>query len=379
MRLTVASPNGKYFERSVANLVKRYGTPLLIISRKSLVEQVEKFRRILPRVTPYYAVKSNPHPDIVKTFMKQGTGFDVASRYEIELVLKCGAKPGKIIFANPIKLPETMKFALEQGITLTVFDSEYELYKIAEYAPGSRVLVRIKVPNVGSRVELSLKFGADPTDAIPLLIKAHKLGLVPAGIAFHVGSQCIHVENYIEAFEMASIILKDARLKQLPLSIVDIGGGMPIQYLDGDDDLFSKFAPTLCKEMDRIFDNSVELIAEPGRALVGPACVLISRVIGRSIRENKQWYYLDDGIYGTLSGIFYDSGKYEYKSFKKGLTHISTLAGPTCDAHDIIARSVDLPNLEIGDVIYVPNLGAYSIASTTNFNGIPPAKALLVP
>ena len=374
----MARPNHSIPEGKIKALAKKYGTPILIVSKNSVIDQFKKFRKLLPRVTPYYAVKANSDPNIVKTFVRLGSGFDVASRYEMELVLKHGARPGKIIFANPIKLPETMRFAMGKGINLTVFDSEYELYKIAQHAPGARVLVRIKVSNIGSVVELSLKFGAEPTDAIPLLIKAHKLGLKPTGIAFHAGSQCTHIENYLEAFEMASIILQDAKLKQIPLSIVDIGGGMPIHHFDDDEDYFTKFAPKLCKEMDRIFDKSVELIAEPGRALSGPACTLITRVIGKSIRENKPWYYLDDGIYGTLSGILYDFCKYQYKVFKKGLTHISTLAGPTCDSHDIIVRSVELPDLDINDVVYVPNIGAYSIASTTYFNGIPPAKTVFI-
>lgn len=370
--------NGKLSEPIIKSLAKKHGTPLLAISRNSLVEQIKKFKKLLPRVTPYYAVKANSHEDIIKTFVKMGAGFDVASRYEMELVLKHGAKPGRIVFANPIKLPETMKYALSKKIDLTVFDSEYELYKIAQYAPGARVLVRIKVPNIGSVVELSLKFGADPTDAIPLLIKAHKLGLKPVGIAFHAGSQCTHIENYLEAFEMAGIIMRDAKLKQIPLSIVDIGGGMPIQHFDHDDDLFTKFGPKLAKELDRVFDPSVEIMAEPGRAFSGPACTLITKVIGKSIRENKPWYYLDDGLYGTLSGILYDFCKYQYKVFKRGLTHISTLAGPTCDSHDIIDRAVELPELDINDIVYVPNIGAYSIASTTTFNGIPPAKVITV-
>ncbi|MBI2091960.1 MAG: type III PLP-dependent enzyme [Deltaproteobacteria bacterium] len=372
-------PNGKNLERNISNLVKRHGTPLVLISKKLLTEQVEKFKRLLPRVTPYYAIKANSHEDIVKTFVKLGTGFDVASKYEMELALKCGAKPKNIVFANPIKPPETMRFAMEHGVDLTVFDSEYELYKIAENAPGARVLVRIKVPNIGSVVELSLKFGADPVDAIPLLIKAHKLGLKPTGLAFHVGSQCTHVENYIEAFEMGSIIMHDAKLKQIPLSIVDIGGGMPIQHFDDDEDYFAKFAPAINKEIDRLYDNSVQLMAEPGRSFAGPACTLVTRVMGKSIRENKPWYYLDDGLYGTLSGILYDFCKYQYNVFKRGLTHISTLAGPTCDSHDIIARSVELPELDINDIVYVQNIGAYSTASTTNFNGILPAKTVFLP
>lgn len=375
----MAHKNDKSFEKNITSLAKKHGTPLVIISKKLLVEQYKKFKRLLPRVTPFYAIKANSHPDIVKTFKELGTGFDVASKYEMEMALKLGANPKKIIFANPVKPPATMKYAMEKKVDLTVFDSEYELYKIAEHAPGARVLVRIKVPNVGSVVELSIKFGAEPTDAIPLLIKAHKLGLKPAGISFHVGSQCTHVENYIEAFETASIILQDAKLKQIPLSIIDIGGGMPIQHFRDDEDLFTKFAPTINKELDRMFDRSIELIAEPGRAFPGPACTLVSKVMGKSIRENKHWYYIDDGIYGTLSGILYDFCKYEYNVFKKGPTHISALAGPTCDSHDIIARSVELPELDIDDLVYVKNIGAYSTASTTYFNGIPPAKVVFVP
>jgi len=371
--------NSRSFERSISSLVKKHGTPLFIISKSKLVEQAEKFKRLLPRVKPYYAVKANSCPEIVKTFAKLGTGFDVASKYEMDLALKCGAKPHDIIYANPVKPADTMKFAMENGVDLTVFDSEYELYKIAEHAPGARVLVRIKVPNIGSVVELSLRFGAEPTDAIPLLIKAHKLGLKPVGVAFHAGSQCTHIENYIEAFEMTKIIFQDARLKQIPLSIIDIGGGMPIQHFDDDEDHFTKFAPKLCHEIDRLFDNTVELIAEPGRAFPGPACTLVMRVLGKSIRENKHWYYLDDGLYGCLSGILFDFCKYQYNVFKKGPTHISALAGPTCDSHDIIDRSVELPELEIGDTVYVQNIGAYSIASATNFNGIPPAKTVFVP
>ncbi|PIR17700.1 MAG: decarboxylase [Deltaproteobacteria bacterium CG11_big_fil_rev_8_21_14_0_20_49_13] len=371
--------NGKVSEKEIRTLVKKHGTPLVVISKKKLEAQVNKFKKLLPRVTPYYAVKANSDPNIIKTFAKMGTGFDVASRYEMDMVLNCGVRPERIIFANPVKPPASMRYAMQKGIDLTVFDSEYELYKIAEHSPGARVLVRIKSPNVGSVVELSIKFGAEPTDAIPLLIKAHRLGLKPTGIAFHAGSQCTHVENYIEAFDMASIILKDAQLKQIPLSIVDIGGGMPIQHFDDDDDYFTKFAPTLNKEIDRVFDpKAVKLMAEPGRAFAGPASTLISRVMGKSIRENKHWYYIDDGIYGTLSGIVYDFCKYEYKVFKKGPSHISALAGPTCDSHDIIARSVDLPELDINDILYVNNIGAYSTASATWFNGIPPAKVIFV-
>lgn len=363
-------------KRRIKELARKHGTPLMIISRTVLREQLERFRRALPRVEPFFAVKANSHPEVIKTMVAGRAGFDVASAAEMNLVLSAGAKPDQVIFANTIKPVESITHAAKKGVTLMTFDSEAELDKIAAHAPGARVLVRIKVPNVGSIVELSLKFGVDPADANSLLIKAYRLGLKPAGLSFHVGSQCSRLENYIEALEMASIIARDARLKQIPFEILDIGGGFPIRHFDHEEDPFDRLAPVLAKEIDRLFDRSIRIIAEPGRFLVGPAATLVMRVIGKAIRENKHWYYLDDGVYGSLSGQVFDHCKYEFKTLRDGSTQLSTLAGPTCDSFDIIARGEDLPELQLGDLVYVENIGAYSLASATTFNGMPMAKVL---
>jgi len=364
--------------RSLQNLVRKHGSPLFVMTRSALRAQVERFRRALPRVEPFYAMKANPHPEVLKTLVSYGVNFDVASIAEIRAAVSAGAKPSQLIFANTIKPEESIRAAMKTGVDLMTFDSEYELDKIAENAPKARVIVRIKVPNVGSLVELSLKFGADPADATSLLIKAHKLGLRPAGVSFHVGSQCTHVENYIQALEMSAIIFSDARLKQLPLQILDIGGGFPIQYFDGQERLFEPLSAVVSREIDRLFDGNVRVIAEPGRIIAAPAGTLILSVIGKAIRENKHWYYLDDGVYGALSGIIFDRAEYQFKVTRAGRTQISTLAGPTCDSLDIIARGVQMPELEIGDILYVDNIGAYSSATATNFNGVPPAKVVVV-
>ncbi len=369
----------KISQRYISSLVRKYQTPLFLISKSRLCNGVERFNRLLPRITAYYAMKANSHPEILKPLIQKGFSFDVASEQEIEAVLRLGAKPENLIFSNTIKRIDALEYAQTKGVTLMTFDSEYELNKIARYCPSANVLVRIKVPNVGSVVELSIKFGADPADAIPLLIKAHRLGLKPVGVSFHVGSQCTQVSNYVEAFETASIIMRDARLKQLPLDLLDIGGGFPIRHFENEEDLFEEMAPVINRELERLFDSSIRIIAEPGRIIVGPACILVMRVIGKSIRANKHWYYLDDGVYGVLSGIVFDHCKYEYKVFRKGPTQISTLAGPTCDSLDVISYTEELPELEIGDIIYVENIGAYSIASATQFNSFPQAKVVCIP
>jgi ornithine decarboxylase len=364
-------------DRRVREWVRKHGTPLMLISRSVLRRQLERFRRVLPRVEPFFAVKANAHPEVIKTMAAAGASFDVASAAEMDHVLAARAKPERIIFANTVKPAEAIARAASKGVSLMTFDSEYELDKIAEHAPGARVLVRIKVPNVGSIVELSLKFGVDPADATSMMIKAYKLGLKPVGVSFHVGSQCVRLENYIEAMEMAAIIVRDARLKQLPLEMVDIGGGFPISHFDDEDDPFDKMAPSLAKELDRLFEPNLRLIAEPGRFLVGPAATLVMRVVGKAIRENKLWYYLDDGLYGVLSGQVFDHCTYQFKFVRGGRTRLSTLAGPTCDSFDIIARGEQVPELQLGDEVYVENIGAYSLASATNFNGMPIAKVVM--
>ncbi len=367
-------------ENLVRRMLKKHATPFLLIQKSALKNQYRLFRKHLPRVEPYYAIKANPHPGIVKEFLKYGAGFDVASANEMRVVLSAGAKPGRIIFANTIKSNADLKDAARRGVKLMTFDNEPELYKIAENAPRSEVLLRIKVANVGSVVELSLKFGADVEQAIPLLLKARNLGLRPRGLHFHVGSQCTNVDNYVQALETSAAIFRTAASEGLILDIVDIGGGFPIRYFDKDTHAtFETLARTIRQELTRLFPKSVRVIAEPGRFFAGPSGILVSQVVGRTFRNNKNYYYLNSGIYTDFSGIVFDHARYEFKTLRRGQKFLSTLAGPTCDSFDVISLSEELPELDVGNVIYVKNIGAYSSASAVPaFNGFPCAKIVLV-
>ena len=359
-------------------LVKLHGTPLMVIDRRVLEQEYKRFARLLPRVKLYYAIKANPHPDVIKTFRDLGGCFDVASEGEIRHCLAQGIKPNRIIFANTIKRPEALEYASKAGVDFVTFDNEPELYKIAKHAPGCRVLARLKVGNLGSIVELSLKFGADEEQMVPMLAKAKALGLRPEGISFHVGSQCTNMESYQRAFEQASRLVREAKERGLPIKMVDIGGGFPIRHFKSDTVGVETMAGQMRRELDRLFDKEIEIIAEPGRALVGPAGTLITRVVGRSIRNNKNYYYLDDGVYGDFSGIVFDHCKYEFRTLVTTQKYASILAGPTCDSFDTISLSEEMPELDVGSVVYVPNIGAYSCASALHFNGIPPAKVIVV-
>lgn len=381
--MTTKSPRkspSKGIENIIRKAAKKHGSPLMLIRKDVLKKQYQMFKRHLKNVVPYYAIKANPNPEIIKEFIRHGSGFDVASAREMDLVLNLGASPDKVIFANTIKSNEDIARAHKRKVNLMTFDNEPEIYKIAKYAPQARVLVRIKVQNSGSVVELSLKFGADQDQAIFLLKKAKSLGLVPVGVAFHVGSQCTNVENYLHALDVCSVIFNEAKRVGLNLTLLDIGGGFPIRHFENDNHpTFKDIAKAIRPRLKKLFDKNVKFIAEPGRFFVGPAGTLIASVVGRTFRNNKNYYYLNDGVYADFSGIVFDHARYEFKTLRRGQKFLSTLAGPTCDSFDTISLNEDLPEMEVGNVVYVNNIGAYSSASAVpGFNGFPPAKILLV-
>ena len=174
-------------EKLIRSAHKKHKTPFLLIRKSALTKQYDLFQKHLPNVGIYYAIKANPHPDVIKHFIDLGASFDVASANEMQQVLNLGASPERIIFANPVKSAEDIQLAKKRGVNFMVFDNESEIYKIAKYCPKASVLLRIKVGNIGSVVELSLKFGAEPEQALFLLRKAKQLGLNPLGVSFHVG------------------------------------------------------------------------------------------------------------------------------------------------------------------------------------------------
>ncbi len=379
-KLSKSKPDLSGVENLIRAMVKKHRTPFMMIRRSVLEKQFQRLRKCLPEVTPYYAIKANPNPKIIKTFVKLGAGFDVASGWEMKHVLSLGASPDRVIFANTIKSTEDIVSARRRRVRMMTFDNEPELYKISEHYPGAQVLLRIKVGNEGSVVNLSLKFGADPENAYLILRKARSLGLVPMGLSFHVGSQSKNVENYLQALEISANIINEAKEHDVPLKIMDIGGGFPIQHFDDEIGVnFERMAFQIRKQIRQLFDKRVQFIAEPGRFLVGPAGILVTQVIGRTFRNNKNYYYLNDGIYGDFSGMVFDHCKYEFKTLRRGQTFLSALAGPTCDSFDTLSLDVEIPELYVNDVVYVKNIGAYSSASAVaNFNGFAPAKIVLV-
>lgn len=368
-------------------LARKHGTPLFVIDHDELRKNYRAFRRHLPRVQVYFAVKANSDPAIVRTLFKEGASFDVASMPEFMIVHEnikhLSAKKrqdwiwDKIIYANPTKPTETLA-KLNRYKPLVTFDNREEIYKIKQHAPHAGLALRLKVPNTGAMVELSSKFGATPGEAVDLILEADKHGLVVEGISFHVGSQTTNFENYVQGLSLTAAIFKEAQDRgYTKMNLLDIGGGFPAPY-DTTVKPLKDLAKIINSEIDRLFPKNIQVLAEPGRFLVASAGYAVSKIIGKAVRDGKTSYYINDGVYHTYSGIIFDHCNYPIRSFKKGPTSLCSVFGPTCDALDVISMAENLPNLERDDFVYSTNIGAYSHASATNFNGFPPAKVVHV-
>jgi ornithine decarboxylase len=372
-------------KKLLQDLAARHGTPLFVIDHEKIRENYREFREHMPNVQVYFAVKANSDPGIVKTLYMMGSSFDVASMPEFMIVWEnIRDMPekerqdwiwDKIIYANTIKPVETLQ-ALDKYKPLVTFDNSYELKKIMEHAPHAGLVLRIRVPNTGSMVELSSKFGAHPGEAVDLIASAFAMGLVVEGLSFHVGSQCTNFENYMQALQLSANIISEVESRTgQKIRILDIGGGFPVKYHPGIRSIRT-LAKKLNSEIKRLFPVDMQILAEPGRFLVANTCTLVSKVIGKAVRDGKPCYYINDGVYHTYSGQIFDHVNYPVLSFKDGETQISAVFGPTCDAFDTITLSAELPDLDIGDLVYSENMGAYTIASSTFFNGFPPAKVV---
>lgn len=385
------------------NLVKEHGTPLLVIDHDKIRKNYFEFREKLPRVQIYYAVKANSELEIIKILYKLGSSFDVASLPEFNLVFNLvkDLEPkalqnfiwNNIIYANPIKKTDSLH-VLNLYKPLLTYDSIEEMKKIKKHCPDAGLLLRIKISDEGSVVKFSNKFGIDPKLAPDLIEKTIKEGLGVEGISFHAGSQCNNPKNFIKALESVadifSIVEKrgyaigETVTSDIPKKIVDIGGGFPVQYT-GTEQSFGKLTAMINKELDRLFDkDKTSIIAEPGRFMVANAGTAISSIILAKHSTNIPSYHIDDGMYHTFSAVMYDHFEPDLKSFKSGKKIECKVFGPTCDGLDELSensyvhntKKIFLPKLDEGDLIYQENIGAYSNASSTNFNGFPSAKII---
>lgn len=364
----------KLSQPAAKQLAAKYGTPFIVLAEEQVAKNYNYLKKYLPGVKIHYAVKSNPDSRIIKTLASLGSYFDVASDGEMLALTSLGVPADRLLYANTCKTASGMKTASDLGVDKFTFDSETEIFKMAEALPGGTVLLRIKLENKDSHIDLNVKFGANAKEALELLKLAREQGLVVAGLCFHVGSQCTNPKAYINGLETCRKIFDEAREEGFELKVLDIGGGFPMsvtgEHIDVED-LTAQISAGLAKHFP-----DTEIWAEPGRFISGTTANLITRVIGAQIRNGQQWYFLDEGLYGTFSGIIFDHWNFDLLNFKTGKAISAVFAGPSCDSLDTLFRDKQTEPLEVGDLILVPACGAYTSASATVFNGF--AKAPII-
>lgn len=363
-------------KEAVVKLAAEYGSPLLILSLKQIEENYNCLKQYMPRVRVFYAIKANPHQRILETMINLGSSFDVASDGEINLLHDMGVSGERLIYANPVKTTGGLQACRQCGVQKMTFDSASEIDKIKAVCPDASVLLRLRIDNSSAHVDLNKKFGAAREDALALMLKAKEAGLDMAGIAFHVGSQTVSADPYLQALDVVRELFEEAEKAGLNLRILDIGGGFPIP----EPKVKFNF-PEMLKQINARLDEDfpeTEIWAEPGRYICGTAVNLITSVIGVNERGGQPWYFLDEGLYGTFSGVIFDQWDFKLISFKEGDEKVAaTFAGPSCDSLDIMFRGKMTVPLEVDDLLLVPSCGAYTSASATTFNGFSKAKFII--
>ncbi|XP_028994787.1 ornithine decarboxylase isoform X2 [Betta splendens] len=347
----------------------------------------QRWKRALPRVTPFYAVKCNDSWPILKTLASLGTGFDCASKTEIQLVQSLGVDPSRVIYANPCKQVSQIKYASAHGIQMMTFDSEVELMKVARYHENAKLVLRIATDDSKALCRLSVKFGAPLKSCRSLLERAKELGLDVIGVSFHVGSGCTDPETYTQAIADGRLVFDMGNELGFNMHLLDIGGGFPGS--DNGQLKFEESTSVINLALDKYFpdETDIKIIAEPGRYYVASAYTLVVNIIAKKVimdedlgsDDDKEtidktlMYYVNDGVYGSFNCILYDHAEclpiLPKKPKPDELMYPCSIWGPTCDGLDRIIEQCYLPDLQVGDWLVFDNMGAYTVSASSTFNG----------
>lgn len=359
--------------------------PFYVIDFDDVREKMEKWNRQLPRVHPFYAVKCNHDPKLLKILNELGCGFDVASKNEIEKVFEyTKVKTNDLIFANPCKLSSHLKFAAASDVALMTFDNSSELEKIKKFYPEAKVVLRMATDDSESLMKLSDKYGAKQSEWLKLIIKCQELKLNLVGVAFHVGSMVQDSKQFYNSLSDARNVFDLAAEHGFELTLLDIGGGFPgcpKSRLEPGAPTFDELSFQINSGLDQFFNSesdleNIRIIAEPGRFFAASAFTLVTQVIAKRNETESTRYFLNDGIYGSFNGIIFDhqnpKPKLVYQSQHHKIESECSFWGPTCDSLDKIKNNFKFCKLDCDDYIMWFDMGAYTLSTqTVEFNGMP--------
>lgn len=344
------------------------------------------WKQSFPRVQPFYAVKSNPDHLICTTLHLLSAGFDCASKAEIAKVLELGSRPENIIFANPCKPVEFIKYAKEVGVEMMTFDNVAELEKIHKHFPKAKLVLRILPDDSHSLMPFGSKFGASFKDSVKLIERCKELDMNLMGVSFHVGSGCYSSVAWVEALKLARSVFDEAEKVGFEMVLLDIGGGWP--GVETGDLKVSTIGADISPIIDALFPPEVRVISEPGRFFCAESTTLATVIVSKRERivssagsteegdeEPEHQLYISDGVYGSFNCVIFDHYKPKpillSEDFYERDIQKSTLFGPTCDSMDVIVKGYPLPEANVGEWLYFEHMGAYTKASGTTFNGMP--------
>ncbi|MBE9168286.1 AMP-binding protein [Pleurocapsales cyanobacterium LEGE 06147] len=348
-------------------------TPFIIYNLEELDKSYQAIQQALPSVKIYYSVKCNPIERIIERLKNKGSGFEIASLAEAEQLFRQNIKPSEIVCLHPIKSPDFIQYLHHHQIEILAVDSYEEVDKIATFAPESKIVVRINIPNTKSVWSLSGKFGIDVSEAIALLKYIQAKGLIPYGITTHVGSQCEDIDSWLECAKVYQAVLKMAQMADIRLQFVSLGGGLPVRYCQPVPEI-EAIGKVIRENLLDYTCNNYQVSIEPGRAMVATMGILVVTVIGLAKRGEQMWTYIDAGTYNGLAEAIETSDRQFYQivtehPHRRQINY--NIGGPTCASMDAPFQDISLPELQIGDRLYILDVGAYSISCASSFNGFP--------
>lgn len=339
------------------------GTPFLELETSVVAERLGALSRTFPDTAIHYAVNANPHPDVLATVVAAGANFGVASPAEVRACLAAGAAPDDLIYSNPVIRRDDISEAARLGVRLFVVDTVPQVRKIAETAPGTAVVCRLLTSGGGSRWPLSRRYGCSASQAVDILRLAADLGLDPAGISFHVGSQQRDPNAWRAPIAGAAMVFDVLGRNGIAPWLLDLGGGLPAGY-EGHLPPLAAYGAVFKDQLTHSFGHHrPRTIIRPGRAVVGAAGALVSTVVRVVRRGHIRWIYLDAGTGTGLVDTSDESiGDRIETSADGGPTGPCVLAGPTREGverrHPVVPVELSL-GLTEGDVVRLESAGAY--------------------
>jgi len=367
----------------IEQLVEKHGSPFFLLDAAIIRQRYQQLQQALPGVRHYYAMKALSHRAVLRAIKDCDGYLDVATPGEIAIAQSVGFSMERIFHTHPVKKPSEIASAIKAGIKRFVVDNSDELAKFEAYGHSVELMVRLSHRDPDASLDLSYKFGADQQLATSLVSQAIQQGNVVVGFCIHIGSQIHNPGAYADALQQTIDLVDELESTQnLHITHIDIGGGFPVEYrqeVASIAHIAESVMPIITANANRF-----EFSAEPGRYVAAPAMLAISSVVGKARRNDTQWYYIDDGVYGAYANNIFEGIIPHMFSLKElygmptGPAESVVVAGPTCDSIDVILESYPLPSMGIGDILLSPMMGAYSSVLATTFNSIPLTNIVVI-